>query len=73
MSGEELLYPITLHPDSPAMDQPHLGESLLDRGLEVCIDDVRHVARGERVEIEAVLDGDLDWCVRVDRLRFVFG
>lgn len=45
---------------APAVDQAHLAEAETDGLLQVLVDDRRDVPRGERVEIERILDRNDD-------------
>ena len=65
MAGEERLDDGTLHADAAAVDQPHLPEAAGVRRAKIVVDDRGHVARQERVEIEAILDRELDGFVGV--------
>jgi hypothetical protein len=47
------------------VDQTDLAEAARLRRSEIVVDDARHVARQERVEIEAILDRELDGFVGV--------
>src|SRR5207245_10788448 len=53
---EQRLDDPALDADPSPVDQPHLGETARVGGLEVLGDDGRNVARGERVQVERVLD-----------------
>src|SRR5205814_7664894 len=57
---EQRLDDPALDADPSPVDQPHLGETARVGGLEVLGDDGRNVARGERVQVERVLDRDPD-------------
>jgi hypothetical protein len=43
-----------------SVDQPHLAQARRRGGIDVIGDDVRNVARRERVQIELVFDRDAD-------------
>ncbi len=49
-----------LHPLAAAVNQPDFGEAGLTRRVQVFLDDGPHVARCKRVQIDAVLDGDVN-------------
>src|SRR5262249_56841709 len=51
---------LTLCAVAPTIDQAHLAKPTRGRGVQIVRDDRGDVARGERVEIEGVLDGDRD-------------
>ncbi len=58
--SEQRSYDLALDADSPAVDQPHFGESFGMSGLQVVADDQGHLARREGVEVQGILDRDAD-------------
>ena len=65
--------PAALHALAASVDQPHLAESFLERGVEVRIDDLQNLARLEVVQVNGVFDRKNDGLVsrvpRTNRLR----
>jgi hypothetical protein len=72
MAGEQLLDPITLHPDTAAVDEANLREALFNRYLEVGVYDIGHIAWWKRVQIDTVLDRDVNGYFWVDGLNVIF-
>ncbi len=67
MAGEQRPHDPALDAGAATVDQPHLGEAAGVSGLEVLGNDGRNVARGERVQVERVLDRDPDGLVVYSR------
>src|SRR5947209_20602093 len=63
MPGEDGLHDLPLDADAATVDQPHLGEPFGPSGFEILGDDGGHVARGEGVEVQRILDRDADGLV----------
>ena len=56
MSRDHGLDDLPLHADTATVDQSDFAEPSGERRFEVLVDDGGNVARGERMEIERVLD-----------------
>ena len=54
---------LPLHSDAPTVDQSDFVEPSRERRFEVLVDDGGNVARGERVEIQRIVDRDADGLV----------
>jgi hypothetical protein len=52
-----------LHADTPSVNEPDLAKAFEPRGLEILRDNVRNVARRERVEVEMAFDRNVDGIV----------
>ena len=63
MPAQERLDGGPLDADAAAVDQPHLGEPSGLSGIEILGDDGGHVARGEGVKVQRILDRDADGLV----------
>ena len=63
MPGEDGLHDLPLDADAATVDQPHLDEPLGPSGFEILRDDGGHVARGEGVKVQRILDRDADGLV----------
>jgi hypothetical protein len=64
---ERLLHDATLDDCPSAMDEPYLAQSGGVRFDEVLFDDGRDVSRGEGVEVEDAVDGDVEWVLILHR------
>jgi hypothetical protein len=60
MAREHGLHDLPLHPDPPAVDEPHLDESPGLGGFEIVGDDRGDVSRREGVQVQRILDRDAD-------------
>ncbi len=58
MEVQDRLNDAALHAPSTAVDQAHLGEPGLVRGVKILLDDRRDVARPEGVQVDGIFDGD---------------
>lgn len=60
----------TLHADAFAVDDAHASEPCATGFAEVFLDDARHVARGDGVQIEDVADFQTNgFCERIERVN----
>ena len=53
VTGEQFLHPVPLDADTFAVDKTDLAETFVDRRLEICVDDIRHVTRWNRTSMIA--------------------
>jgi hypothetical protein len=60
MAVENLLHDLTLHADTPAVDDAHLRETSLQRLTKVFLDHALDFPRLEGVEIDPILDRHFD-------------
>jgi len=60
VASERRLNDPALHTAPASVHQPHLPPTRRRGGIDVIGDDVRNVARRERVQIEFALDGNAD-------------
>lgn len=67
MLPEQRLNSRTLHALAAPVNEPHLGEALLERGFEIVFHHVQHVARLKAVQVDRVFDLE-----NRDRLGVVF-
>ena len=56
MTIEHLLHDPALNALAAAMNQPHLAQAGVMCRRHILLDDRRHVARGERMQVERVLN-----------------
>ena len=60
MAVERRLHDAALHAAAAAVDEAHLAQAGLGRGVDVLVDHRRDIARRERVQVELGFDRDME-------------